>query len=136
MKLQGWVEKVSAMTQADLLRLRLGYDSYEHSLVTVIQTTLRPISKSSKLLSSCRGVSSCAQTALDAMKEVGEGVTVADFDLAHPNSGLAGPIAHHLQRWKKLGGLPDFPTGPTTSIVLCDASQPWLVAKRVHSDAA
>ena len=118
MKLQRWIEKVGAMTRADLSRLRLEYDSYEHSLVTAIQTTLRPISKTSTLLTACRGVSSFAQTALDAMQEVAESVTVADFDSAHPNYGLAGPIAQHLQRWEKLGGLPDFPTGPTTSIIL------------------
>ena len=107
MKLQRWMEKVGAMTRADLWRLRLEYDSYEHWLVTRLQTTLRPTSKTSTLLSVCRGVSSSAQTALDAMKEAGESVTVADFESAHPNNGLAGPIAHHLQRWEKLGGLPD-----------------------------
>ena len=69
----------------DLEKLRREYNVYEKSVVGLIQTRLGSLSTFSKLLSDCRGVSSCAQTALDALKEVGEGVTVAEFEAAHPN---------------------------------------------------
>ena len=100
------------MTSDDLEKLRREYDVYEKLVVGLIQTRLGLMSTFSKLLSACKGVSSSAQTALEALKEVGEGVTVAEFEAAHPDYSLAGPIALHLKRWERRGGLPDLLTGP------------------------
>ena len=92
------------MTTADLESLRREYAAYRNMLGDEIQTKLRPTSKTTKQLTACNGVLSVVQTALDALKGVQKGITVADFEESHPNYDLARPIARNLKRWRKLRG--------------------------------
>ena len=104
MKQQRWIEKVGAMTRADLSRLRLEFDSYEHSLVTVIQTTLRPISN----LEAVERLSGCVVLGSDCIgrDERGRGKCHRRrLRVGSPESRLSRPYCSPSPAMGEIGGV-------------------------------